>query len=223
MTDLWNAPAWVLEEPEQRREYVILDQAGQVLANVPRVPLQPQGGQGGGGGGGGGLPYANPHAQHDESRVVVRVADPSGTTLFFVDRIGTPADGTPDHVLVVAGDGQTMIGSLALATAGARSAFRIVRGGGFGGTGYAMRDAQGQEVGRATRQPTPPGTPELHFSLADGQGTEVGRLHATQSAYGERRRRWELQWGNWPQDPLRMLVMASPIAIELLTPIDIHR
>jgi len=216
VTDLWSAPAWVLEEPEQRREYVILDQAGQVLANVPRVPLQPPNQ------GGGGLPYADPHAQRDESRVVVRVADPGGATLFFVDRIGTPADGTPDHVLVVAGDGQTMIGSLALATQSARSAFRIVRGGGFGGTAYAIRDAQGQEIGRATRQPAPPGTPELHLTVTDGQGAEVGRLNATQSAYGERRRRWELQWANWPQDPLRMLVMASPIAIELLMPIDLR-
>jgi hypothetical protein len=65
------------------------------------------------------MPYANPHALYDESRVVVCVADPAGTPYFYVDRVNNPAT-APQPAYVVAPDGKPL-GSVTIRTGGVSS------------------------------------------------------------------------------------------------------
>src|SRR5919198_1336833 len=116
MVHLYQALTWTIDEPERSREYVI-HAGGELLANVTRVAIsRPDDAA---------MPYANPHAQHDENRIVVRAAGPDGTPYFYVDRTSNTT--YPQPAFVVAPNG-ALIGSVAARTGGMKGVLALFSG-----------------------------------------------------------------------------------------------
>lgn len=220
MADLFNSPVLLIEQPSSQLNYQITDPQGAPLAHVTQVA--------------GNLPKSG-FAQFfsdapDRSRAVVRVDRPDGTPLFFVDR----ADGGPVSVqqppcAVVAPDGQ-LIGRVEHNTA--EFAQSLLQGGALGRRGgtfhqaHQLLDAQQQPLCRITwedveRRPLPSGFEQSSRSAGgrfavytDMNGTQVARMDTLDSDGAADR--FSLQLNFQLPEPMRTLVIASPLALDLM-------
>jgi hypothetical protein len=203
LTHLYEALTWTIDEPERPREYVV-HADGELLANVTRVRIaRPDDAA---------MPYANPHAQYDERRIVVCAADPTGTPYFYVDRSNESMTG-PRPAFVVAPDGR-LLGSVAVRTGGVKGIFKLLRG--QTGGGYALLDANGQSL--ATMVSPPMSAPTRPGTVTDPAGAEIARYVIQRSPYSDRRRRYIMRLRNIAQEPLRTVLLASLIGVELMIP-----
>ncbi|WP_329519272.1 hypothetical protein [Spirillospora sp. NBC_01491] len=209
MAGLYDAPIWTMDEPAGHRAYVITGPQGELLARAVRVPTgrpEPRGG--------GALPYADPHAAVDESRVLVRVEGPDETPLFFVDRAGNPMTELT-RPAVLAPDG-SRIGHMATRPVGAKSLFKAFSSGGRTTTERVVHDGYDQVVCTVTGGA---GAQGQDCTVTDAQGTEVALIEIRRSATSQKRRSLTLKqrYAQLPE-PLRTLVIAAPLALELSTP-----
>jgi hypothetical protein len=207
MSHLYDARTWTIDEPNRPREYVI-SANDEVLANVTRVPMRRPDDAA--------MPYANPHAQYDETRTVVCAASPDGATPFFyVDRTNDSVTG-PAPALVVAPDG-SRIGAIAVNHVGLRGIFKLMSGQGGGrGGGFALLDASGRPL--ATVLSPGPSNPAGEGTITDSGGTEIARYSTELSPYAARRRRHTVRVHQPLAEPLHTLVLASLLGVELMTP-----
>lgn len=202
MTHLYRALSWTVDEPERPREYVIHDD-GVILAKVNRVAVaRPDDAA---------MPYANPHASYDETRIVVCATAPDGTPYFYVDR--TPGTTGPTPAFIVAPNGG-LIGAIAVRRVGLKGMFRLLSG--QAGGGLLLQDASGKPVataaGRARNDP--------QGAIADANGaplawysTEVSPLHHVPP-----RRRHTMRIDHIPPEPTHTLLLAFLIGLEALIP-----
>lgn len=203
MAGLFDLPVWTLENPQRPREYVITGPQGELLANVARVPTAPPAQ-------GGNVPYANPHAAADESRVLVRVAGQDDVPIFFVDRVGDPMMGTP-QLSVVAPDG-SLIGHMVVKSSGVKGIFKFMALGGDVTANRTICDAHNQEIYTITSS-------MRDHVVNDPQGNELAQIEITQSPAREKARRLTLKQRYQFQDPMRTLIAASPLVLDLTTPL----
>ncbi|TDD80510.1 hypothetical protein E1293_20575 [Actinomadura darangshiensis] len=203
MPTLYEALAWTMDEPGPSRSYVFRD-GDEVLANAARVPVQRQDQ-------GSSVPYADPHAQYDETRVVVCVAAPDGSPYFYVDRTNDPMRPQPAFVVAAAGG---LIGSIAVATGGVKGVFSLMSG--KSGGRYTLLDAQQRPLATLTG----PGLrdPKAEGAVTDASGTEIARVATDVSPYNDRRRRRSMRVHQPLPEPLHTLVLASLVGVELMTP-----
>jgi hypothetical protein len=227
MTDLFNSPVLLIEQPNSTVNYQITDPHGAVLAHAGRVGSEEKGW------------FRRTFAGDDMSRLVVQVAGPDGAPLFFLDR----SPGRPHSVLqppcaIVAPDGQ-LIGRVEHNSAALGRSY--LQSGGHGiQQAYRLFDAGGQPLGDVMVEPLVVQyrrTMNYDFSDNDGVGDHddveprsVGGRYAVYtdmnglqiatvdlSDSGPVADRFILQIGYRLPDPLRVLVIASPIAIDLMT------
>lgn len=198
---LYESPSWIMDEPQRPREFVIHED-GEVLANITRVPLQRQDDPA--------LPYANPHAYYDENRIVLCAAGPDGMPYFYVDRVRDPMRPRPSMVL--APDGSS-VGSIAVKT-GITSVAKLLVG--RKGSGYALMDGYGRQVALLSHPPR--SAPEQDGVIEDAQGAEVARFRTELSPHHDRRRRYRMRLHHAPAEPVRTLVLAALIGVELMIP-----
>jgi hypothetical protein len=203
MAHLYGALTWTLDEPGRPREYVIHD-GGEVLANATRVALaRPDDAA---------MPYANPHAGYDETRIVVCVAGPDRAPYFYVDRTNDPMH--PRPAFVVAPNGG-LIGSVAVSTGGVKGAFKLLSG--QRGGRYALLDATARPIATVTgagmRDPGAEGT------ITDPNGATIAWYSTALSPGGRGRRRHTMRLERPLPEPLHTLVLASLIGVELMTPV----
>jgi hypothetical protein len=203
MAHLYEATIWTIDEPERPREYVV-HANGELLANVTRVKIASPDDAA--------MPYANPHAQYDERRTVVCAADPAGTPYFFVDRNNVSMTG-PQPAFVVAPDGK-LLGSVVVRSGGVKGIFKLLSG--QGGGGHALLDGNGQTL--ATMVSPPMSGPTRDGTVADPAGAEIGRYTIERSPYSDRRRRYTMRVRNIAAEPLRTMLVASLIGVELMAP-----
>lgn len=141
MTHLYRALSWTVDEPERPREYVIHDD-GVILAKVNRVAVaRPDDAA---------MPYANPHASYDETRIVVCATAPDGTPYFYVDR--TPGTTGPTPAFIVAPNGG-LIGAIAVRRVGLKGMFRLLSG-----QAGAASSSRTRAASRSQPRPVAPGT-----------------------------------------------------------------
>lgn len=202
MRYLYDVRTWTIDEPGPR-SYVIHDD-GEVLANVARVPIRRLGDAM--------MPYTNPHENYDESRVVVCATAPDGTRYFYVDRVRVMAGPAP--ALVVAANGVDRVGTVAVRTGGLGNLFELLTGG--SGGGFGLYDARGTVMaglaGPGLRNRGAPGT------ITDPSDRPIGGYRTTISPYSPRRRTYTVELTQHPPEPAHTLILASLIAVELMTP-----
>ncbi|MFC5753827.1 hypothetical protein [Actinomadura rugatobispora] len=192
--------AWTVDEPQLRRDYVIHDR-GVVFARVERVPAPDDGL----------MFYPNPHARYDETRVVVGASDSEGRPWFSVDRTNDPM--RPQPALVVGGDG-AQLGAIAVHVGGVKGTLGL--SGGESSGGYAVRDAQGEEVAFLLMPGVDAALQE--GTVVDASGDVIGRFSVGVSVYEERRRRYGVRLEHAVPEPLQTLLVASLIGVELMIP-----
>jgi hypothetical protein len=202
VTPLCDALTWTIDEPERPREYVI-HANGELLANVTRVKISRPDDSA--------MPYANPHAQYDESRILVCAIDPAGAPYFYVDRINNPQ--APQPAFVVAPDGRPL-GSVTIRTGGVKGIFKLFTG--QADSGYALIDAHGQNLAIMVNPPMT--APTQAGIVTDPAGSEIAHYNVERSPYSDRRRRYTMRLHDVAQEPLRTLLFASLIGVELMTP-----
>lgn len=202
MPSLYEALTWTIDEPGPPRTYVFHD-GDELLANGARVPVRRPDDAA--------MPYANPHAQYDESRVVIRVAAPDGSPYFHVDRTNDPMRPRPAYVVAANGE---LIGSIAVATGGLKGVFSLMSG--KSGGRFSLLDAQSRQLATFTG----PGlrNPDAEGILNDASGTEIARVTTGHSPYNDRRRRRTVRLHGPLPEPLHTLVLAMVIGVELMTP-----
>jgi hypothetical protein len=224
MPDLFNSPVLLMEQPSAQLDYKITDPQGVPLAYVTQVAGdRPKTG------------IAGLFADPVRSRVAVQVAGPDGSPLFFVDR----ADQTPRAMhppcAVVAPDGQ-LIGHVdedmpAKMARMARTGGRVAVGGPKGTEMYdqtrRLLDAQQQPLCQIAWEPTKTRTmssdavnPSYYREggryavFMDMNGTQIAYLDI--SASNRKSDRFTLQIGYQLPEPLRTLVIAAPLAMDLM-------
>ncbi|NKZ02449.1 hypothetical protein [Actinomadura latina] len=202
MPGLYETLTWTIDEPGQQRTYVFHDR-DEPLANGTRVPVRRPDDAA--------MPYANPHVQYDESRVVICVAAPDGGPYFYVDRTNDPM--RPQPAYVVAANG-ALIGSIAAATGGVKGVFSLMSG--KSGGRFSLLDAQSRPLATFTG----PGlrNPNAEGVLVDPSGKEVARVATDRSPYNDRRRRRTVRVHGPLPEPLHTLVLALVIGVELMVP-----
>lgn len=201
MTHLYEAMRWTVDEPGQPREYVVHD-GGEILANVRRVAVARPGDAA--------MPYANPHAAYDETRIVVCAAGPDGTPYFYVDR--TPHANGSAPALVVAPNG-AFIGSVCVGKVGLGGVFKLLSG--QGGSGFDLRDASGTILATMTS----PTRSNHGGTVTDPHGTPVAWRSVAVSPHVRRRRQHTMRIDRRHPEPLHTLLLAALIGVELMTPL----
>jgi hypothetical protein len=219
MTDLFNSPVLLIEQPSKQLNYQITDPQGAALAYVTQVAgNQPKTG------------FAGAFADPDRSRVVAQVARPDGTPLFFVDRAASR------HLVgylqapcaVVTPDGQ-LIGIVEHDLAGRR---RSTQAGGTIVAGvkyfqkYRLLDNVQQPLcqimweevvtwqGGGDSFTTTHSEGGRYAIFVDMNGTQIAHLDT--SASNRKADRFTLQIGYQLPEPLRTLVIAAPLAMDLM-------
>jgi hypothetical protein len=200
---LYQALTWTIDEPERPREYVIHDN-GQLLANVSRVAVRRPDDAA--------MPYANPHTHYDETRIVLCVAGPDRTPYFYLDRTNDPMRPQPSFVVAPNGG---LIGSVVVETDGIKGAFQLLSG--RRGSGYALRDARNEPVASILFPPR--SSPGEEGTITDRNDTELARHTIDHSPYNAGRRRRIVRLHHPLAEPLRTLVLASMIGVELMIPV----
>ena len=200
---LYDARTWIVDEPGPPRSYVIHD-GEDVLANVARVPIQrPTDGL---------MPYANPHAGYDETRVVVCAAAPDGDRYFYVDHMRNQMG--PSPALVVAGNGTDRVGTVAVHTGGLGSVFKLMAG--KRGGSYTLCDARGALMGNLVGPG--PRNRGAQGTITAPAGAPIATYRTEISPHNPRRRRHTVQLVQSTPEPAHTLVLAALIGVELMTP-----
>ncbi|HEV7935728.1 MAG TPA: hypothetical protein VGP70_25865 [Actinomadura sp.] len=206
MTDLFNSPVLKVEQPSPELNYQITDPQGtllaygtQVMGNRPKTGL--------------GRFFST---GSDRSRVVVQVSRPDGAPLFFVDRAeGQPSSALQPPCAIVTPDGQ-LIGRVEHNTAAFAASF--LQADGMGITqAHRLVDAQGRpmcditgEAIRVSGLSTERNLRGGRYSIfTDLQGTEIARVDGGADPY-------TLQINYQLPEPLRTLVIAAPLALDLM-------
>jgi hypothetical protein len=214
MSDLFNSPVLLIEQPSKELNYQITDQQGTALAYASQVAgNRPKTGFA--------AFAATLAAEQDRSRVVVQVARPDGTPLFFVDRAAaTP--GIKPPCAVVAPDGQ-LIGSVQYENA--EVARNRLASRGTNQHLYQLLDAEQRPLCRIEWEPmrlVGRSSEETHWeggryaSFIDMNRTQIAYLDI--SASGVKTDRFALQLGFQFPEPLRTLVIAAPLSMDLISP-----
>lgn len=215
MSDLFNSPVLLIEQPSRQLNYQITDPQGAALAYVTQVAgNRPKTG------------LAGLFADPDTSRVAVQVARPDGTPLFFVDRAAgryMMSGFMQAPCAVVAPDGR-LIGHLDPNTAELAQG-RLTGDNRLAG-GYVPKhrllDAEQRPLCRIAWEPSRAweGATETHWEggryavFIDMNGTQIAHLDI--SASDRTTDRFTLQIGYQLPDPLRTLVIAAPLAMDLM-------
>ncbi|KAB2347822.1 hypothetical protein [Actinomadura rudentiformis] len=200
MPHLYEALTWTIDEPDRPLEFVFHND-GEVLAKATRVAPPRQGDAA--------MPYANPHGQADDSRLMLCVAGADGTPYFYVDHTRDPMVTSPSFV--VSPDGG-LIGSVAVKRGGLKEAFTLFRG--RGEVRMVIQDADRQPVAMMTT----PLDPTVDGRLTDARGgAELGR-YRERALDGGRRRRRVMRLNQALPEPARTLVLGSLIGVELMVP-----
>lgn len=224
MSDLFSSPVLLMVQPSNQLNYQITDPQGAALAHVTQVA--------------GNHPKkgfarfaASLAAEQDRSRVVVQVAQPDGAPLFFVDRAARPPGVWQAPCAVAAPDGQ-LIGHVEHDAA--EVARTRLSGGGFQQL-YRLLDAAQQPLCRIVWEQIRVETrvynrhmdtfldnddisPRLaggRFAMfTDMNGVQIAHLDISES--GVKTDRFTLQIGYQLPEPLRTLVIAAPLAMDLM-------
>jgi hypothetical protein len=214
VTDLFNTPVLVVEQPSPQLAYRFVDPQGALLATADQVGGQKK------------SALQRFFSTGDRSRIVVQVSRPDGAPLFFVDRgeqQHAPSGVMQAPCALVAPDG-TLIGHVEHNRQVALQSW-----GEAGGMGhqqaYRLLDAQGRPLCDVAWEPvrivTRGSTADPHgvggrFAIYyDMNRVQIARLDADASGIVSERSSLQLQY-RLP-DPLRVLVIASPIAIDLMS------
>ncbi|MEW2359623.1 hypothetical protein [Spirillospora sp. NPDC029432] len=201
-----DALAWTIDEPQLFRDFLV-HADGRPLADVTRLP-DPEADDGL-------MPYPDPHARYGTDRFRVSAATPDGRPRFIVDWTSDPMK--PRPAFVTAPDGAP-IGELAVSVGGFGGAFKFLTG--RGGAGYVLRDARGEVLAGLHTPPMNDPDAEGGVEIAgENAGEEIGRFSVGLSPYGDRRRRYTMRLHRPVPEPLRTLLLASLIGMELMVPV----
>ncbi|WP_242909093.1 hypothetical protein [Actinomadura terrae] len=200
MPSLYEALTWTVDEPAEPHHYVFHSN-GELIANGTRLPTRrPEDA---------GVPYANPHAGFDDGRVLICVAAPDGAPYFYLDRTISSTSRQPVHVVAPNG---APIGSINVEIGGISGMFSVLSG--KRGSVFVLSDANRHRMATYTspsmRKPRAGGT------LADSSGAEIAHLAVDRSPNAPRRRCKTMHLRHPLPEPLRTLVIATPIAVEMM-------
>ncbi|GAA2615556.1 hypothetical protein SMC26_25045 [Actinomadura fulvescens] len=227
MTDLYNSPALRVEQPEDENGYVITDPEGGLLGRGTRVMgEQPKKS----------WLRRNFEGPQALARAVVRVEGPDGAPLFFADRAAEsndPTDFQGPPCAVVAPDG-TLVGRFEFNLQVMASSLQEGRSGlpGGGGTytdAHRIFDANGQLICDVVWEETTYGAVQTRFiyedlerpmggrfcTFYDRDRTALARLDSHTPTWSNKDR-YDLQINYRLPEPLRTLILAAPIALDLL-------
>lgn len=202
MPDLFHTPVLEIEGPSSQRDFRLMDAQGTVLATAAQV----------------GTPPKNALQRFlrsgDTSRVVLQVTAPDGVPLFFADRPAYQPSIVKPPCAIVAPEG-SLIGRVEHDTAGYA---RHLLDSGFGEVVHVFKlmDASGRQLASATYEGITRRQGAVdqyavggrYCVYTDMNGTEIGRLDVG--------KRSTLRLPYLLPDPLRLLVIASPLAFGLL-------
>ncbi|XVQ14252.1 hypothetical protein ACQP1W_17420 [Spirillospora sp. CA-255316] len=201
MTSLSTASVLQIEQLSSQLEYRIADEAGQDIGRAVQVagPTPRKGLLGIYGSGLG------------DARVVLEVGGPDGAPMFYVDRKG----GSP--VAIVAADGAVIGRFVYDVAATARS---MLSGSRFGFPGAALAhrlwDARDRPVGEIDWEVKGNGSGRVLEALGgvctDMDGGEVAKVEVREKTFKDR---YTLRFLSDPPEPLRTLVVAMPLALDL--------
>ncbi|MFI0450877.1 hypothetical protein [Actinomadura sp. 6N118] len=229
MGDIYNSPVLLVDQPKDENTYVITDPDGGPLGHGTRVMgEQPKKS----------WLRRNIEGPQAMGRAVVRVDRPDGTPLFFADRAATsndPTDLQGPPCAVVAPDGQ-LIGRFEFnLQSTAESYLEGVRGPLAGGGGsvtesHRVFDAAGELVCDVVWEELQYGTARVSrfryedlerplggrfCTFYDMNRTALARLDSHQPTWSNKDR-YELELSYQLPEPLRTLILAAPIALDLL-------
>ncbi|MEU5876566.1 hypothetical protein [Spirillospora sp. NPDC047279] len=229
MGDIHHSPVLLVDQPKDENTYVITDPEGGPLGHGGRVMgEQPK------------KSWLKRHFEEPQAlgRAVVRVDRPDGTPLFFADRAaasGDPTDLQGPPCAVVSPDGQ-LIGRFEYnLQSTAQSFLEGVRGPLAGGGGsyteaHRLFDANGQQLCDVLWEEVEYGTVRVSrfnyeelerprggrfCTFYDMNRTALARLDSHQPAWSSKDR-YELELNYQLPEPLRTLILAAPIALDLL-------
>ncbi|MFC6019843.1 hypothetical protein ACFP2T_27020 [Plantactinospora solaniradicis] len=213
MSDLFNSPVLTVEQPSADLLYQITDSKERVLASVSQVVgAEPRRGLGR-------LFSSDPYT----SRVVVRVARQDGTPLFFVDRAERQQQlPVPPPCAIVAPDGQ-IIGRFEYDTRAWAQSWLDGRSDFLGGQSSFVQsqqlfDRHHRPLCAMTWEKTQVGgnlegpVGGRHCTYADMNGVSIARLDDESTSSNTR---FTLQLQYQLPEPLRTLVIATPVALGL--------
>jgi catechol 2,3-dioxygenase-like lactoylglutathione lyase family enzyme len=210
MANLYEASAWTLDEVAHGREYVF-HAGGELLAKASAIPTRRQEDVG--------MPYANPHAQFDDSRTVLSVTGPDGTPYFFVDR--SYGQMGPQPAFIVAPNG-TQIGALVVQKPSLKGAFKLARGSADHQSRFSLIDAGGAPHVTLTAPQWRQG--DADFVFTDQNGNEIARCHVRQQqTEGQIRGLYEMRIHQALPEPSRSLVLGSLLGLALAVPPHLRR
>lgn len=218
MSDLFNSPVLQIEQPSKKQlNYQITDPQGAALASVTQVAGdRPKTGFAGF--------AASLAGEQDRSRVVVQVARPDGPPLFFVDRAARVSGLLQPPCAVVAPDGR-LIGSVEhnaaevarnrLSSRGNQQFYRLLDA-----EQRPLCQIEWERVSVRAYQSNDQTTTEFvggrYAVFTDMK--EVQLAHLDISASDWKTDRFTLQLGFQLPEPLRTLVIAAPLAMDLVSP-----
>jgi hypothetical protein len=215
VTDLFNSPVLLIHQPTPRLDYQITDAQGGELARTVQVVGRRN------------SAVKRFFSAGDTSQVVIQVTRPDGAPLFFVDRPTqqrAAAMAKQPPCFFVAPDG-TPIGRLEQnARAFAQSLLQAQRAGEEGFTqayqlfadqGGPLCDVSQEPVRVLHREPYAAHSVGGEFiTYTDTNQVQIARLEPRES--GGFAKSFSLHLQYWLPDPLRVLVIASPIAMLLM-------
>jgi hypothetical protein len=223
-TDLFNSPVLLIEQPSPQFSYRITDPQGRVLATARQV------------GGKKKNKFQRLFGTGETSRLIVQVSGPDGTPLFFVDRAARQqVTALQPPCVITAADG-AQVGRIEHNTASAVHDFGQAspkmrhRYDEAEATGelpaYRLVDAANQTLCELTPEAikyvrrqfdsTPDTIGRRFITYTDVNQVQIARLNNDESA-AMLSERTALQLQFQLPDPLRVLVIASPIAIDIMT------
>lgn len=217
MTDLFTSPVLLIHQPSPQPDYQITDAQGGELARTVQVAGRRK------------SAVKRFFSAGDRSQVVVQVTRPDGAPLFFVDRPaqqGAAAMARQPPCFIVAPDG-TPIGRMEQNSRAFAQSFLQARSTGQEGytQAYQLFAAQGgQPLCELTQEPVrvqyrdPRGTAHsvggTFVTYTDMNQVQIARLEPRDA--GSFAKSVSLQLQYQLPDPLRVLVIASPIAMLLM-------
>lgn len=223
MTDLFNSPVLVIEQPSPQPSYRITDPQGTLLATADQVGGQRK------------TAFQRFFSTGDTSRLVLQVSRPDGAPLFYVDRAPRQRATSPlqPPCAIMAPDG-TQFGRVEHNQAAIVHNYMSASHAAHGryGEAQAMGEIPAYRLVDGTDQPVCQLTPEpvrykqtrtghrpttiggRFFTYTDMKQVPIARLDNDQAVLVSERVTLNLQY-RLP-DPLRVLVIASPLAIDVM-------
>jgi hypothetical protein len=223
VADLFNSPVLVIEQPSPHVSYQITDPQGAVLAHANQVGGQQK------------SAFRRFFSTGDTARLVVQVSGPDGTPLFSIDRAPQQQVSAIQPPCAIMAPNGAQLGRVEhnAATLGHHLAAGLLhmqrRYGEAENMGeipaYTLIDAANQPLCRLTPEAikyerqmfdsTPNPIGRRFFTYTDMNQVPIARLNNDESG-DVISERTELQLQFQLPDPLRVLVIASPIAIDIM-------